>query len=45
VTCYSVEEFRKKVAQGDHFLTAVLKGRLHFVKGGQRELEAITRRQ
>jgi predicted nucleotidyltransferase len=40
---YSVDEFRKKVAQGDHFLTTVLKGRLQFVKGEQRELEAITR--
>ncbi len=45
VTSYSVEEFRKKVAQGDHFLTTVLKGGLQFVKGEQRDLEAITRRQ
>ena len=43
VTSYSVDEFRKKVAQGDHFLTAVLKGRLQFVKGEQRDMEAITR--
>ena len=45
VTSYSVEEFRKKVAQGDHFLTTVLKGGLQFVKGEQRDLEAITREQ
>lgn len=41
VTNYSVGEFRKKVAQGDHFLTTVLKGRLHFVKGEQRDLDAV----
>jgi predicted nucleotidyltransferase len=42
-TNYSVDEFRKKVAKGDHFLTTVLKGRLQFVKGEQRELDEITR--
>jgi predicted nucleotidyltransferase len=41
VTNYSVGEFRKKVARGDHFLTTVLKGRLHFVKGEQRDLDAV----
>jgi len=41
VTNYSVDEFRKKVADGDHFLTTVLKGRLQFVKGEQRDLDAI----
>jgi uncharacterized protein len=41
VTSYSVGEFRKKVAQGDHFLTTVLKGSLQFVKGEQRDLDAV----
>ncbi len=41
VTNYSVDEFRKKVAEGDHFLTTVLKGSLLFVKGEQRELDAV----
>ena len=44
VTHYSVEEFRKKVAEGNHFLTTVLKGGLQFVKGEQRDLDAITRK-
>jgi len=41
VTDYSVEEFRKKVTEGDHFLTTVLKGSVQFVKGEQRDLDAI----
>lgn len=41
VTNYSVDEFRKKVADGDHFLTTVLKSSLQFVKGEQRDLDAI----
>lgn len=41
VTNYSVDEFRKKVAQGDHFLTTILKGSLQFVKGEQRDLDAV----
>ncbi len=43
VTNYSVDEFRKKVARRDHFLTTVLKGGLQFVKGEQCDLDAITR--
>jgi len=43
VTTYSFDEFRKKAAQGDHFLTTVLNGSLQFVKGEQRDLDAITR--
>jgi predicted nucleotidyltransferase len=42
VTSYSVDEFQKKVAQGDHFLTSVLKGNLQFVKGEPGALDAIT---
>jgi predicted nucleotidyltransferase len=42
VTNYSIEEFRKKAAEGDHFLTTVLKGSLQFVKGEQSDLDAIT---
>jgi len=41
VTNYSVDEFRKKVAAGDHFLTTVLHGGLQFVKGEQRDLDAV----
>lgn len=41
VTNYAVDEFCKKVADGDHFLTSVLKGSLQFVKGEQRDLDAI----
>jgi predicted nucleotidyltransferase len=43
VTSYSVDEFRRKVAQGDHFLATVLKGNLQFVKGERRDLDRITR--
>jgi predicted nucleotidyltransferase len=42
VTDYSVNEFCTKVAEGDHFLTTILKGSLQFVKGEQRDLDAIT---
>lgn len=38
VTNYSVDEFRKRVVQGDHFLTTVLKGRLQFARGGKHDL-------
>jgi len=41
VTNYSVGEFRKKVTEGDHFLTTVLKASLQFVKGEQRDLDAV----
>jgi predicted nucleotidyltransferase len=44
VTNYSVDEFRKKIAAGDQFLTSVLKGSLQFVKGEQRDLDAVTRK-
>jgi len=43
VTSYSLGEFRRKVAEGDHFLTSVLNSGLQFVKGEQRDLDAITR--
>lgn len=41
VTNYSVSEFRKKVVEGDHFLTTVLKGSLQFVEGEERDLDAV----
>jgi len=44
VTNYSVDEFRKKVAERDHFLTTVLRGSLEFVKGERRDLDAIAGR-
>lgn len=40
---YSVDEFRKKVETGDHFLTSVLKGSHQFVKGEGCDLDAIGR--
>ena len=42
VTNYSVDEFRNKFFQGDHFLKSVLKRGVEFVKGGQSDLDAIT---
>jgi predicted nucleotidyltransferase len=42
VTDYSIEEFRRKAGEGDHFLTTVLKGSRQFVKGEQSDLDAIT---
>jgi predicted nucleotidyltransferase len=41
VTNYSVDEFRKKVAERDHFLTTVLKSSVEFVKGERRDLDAV----
>ena len=41
VTNYSVDEFREKAVKGNHFLTSVLNGNLQFVKGEQRDLDAI----
>ncbi len=41
VTTYSPEEFRKKIKARDHFLTAVLRGRKQFVKGGPGDLDEI----
>ncbi len=38
---YSSEEFQERARSGDHFLTTVLKGAKHFVKGGEDELERI----
>jgi predicted nucleotidyltransferase len=40
-TVYSPEEFREKVLSHDHFLTTVLKGRKHFLRGGQSDLDEI----
>jgi predicted nucleotidyltransferase len=45
VTNYSVTEFRKRIALGHHFLTTVIKGKLQFVKGERRDLDAITRKR
>ncbi len=41
VTNYSLDELRAKAAAKDHFLSAALKGRKRFVRGSQRDLEAI----
>jgi predicted nucleotidyltransferase len=40
-TVYSAEEFREKVKSRDHFLTAILRGRKQFVRGGQSDLDEI----
>jgi len=40
-TTYSVNEFHGKVGKNDHFLAAVLKRPKQFVKGTERELDAI----
>jgi predicted nucleotidyltransferase len=40
-TAYSPEEFREKVRSRDHFLTTILRGRKHFVRGGQSDLDEI----
>jgi len=44
VTNYSVGEFRKKVAEGDHFLATVLKNNVQFVKGEPRDMDAVARK-
>ena len=41
VTSYSLPEFKKKVAGGDHFLSEVLRSPKQFVKGGQRDLDEV----
>jgi predicted nucleotidyltransferase len=45
VTSYSTQEFRKKAAAKDHFLTEVLHGPKEFVRGNQRDLDEIVGRQ
>lgn len=44
-TTYAVDEFRKKILQGDHFLRGLLKKGIEFVKGGQGDLDAIAGQQ
>ena len=40
-TVYSVEEFKSKLASGNHFLTAVLKGQKEFLLGDEDELRKV----
>src|SRR6266699_366759 len=40
-TVYSVEEFKSKLASGNHFLTAVLKGQKIFLRGDEDELRKV----
>jgi predicted nucleotidyltransferase len=40
-TVYSVEEFKSKLACGNHFLTAVLKGQKEFLLGDEDELRKV----
>ena len=42
-TVYSVEEFKSKLASGNHFLTAVLKGQKVFLLGDEDELRKVGR--
>ena len=42
-TVYSVAEFRSKVAKGNHFLNAVLKGKKVFLLGDEHELGKVGR--
>ena len=44
VTNYSVDEFHRKVADRDHFLTTVLKGNLQLLKGDKRDLGEVARK-
>jgi predicted nucleotidyltransferase len=41
VISYSPGEFRKRVAEGDHFLSTVLKEKLQFIKGDRSELDKL----
>jgi len=41
VTNYSAQEFQRKVAEGDHFVTTVLEGSIEFVKGERHDLDAV----
>ena len=45
VTLFSLEEFRRKLAAGDHFLKTVLKGKTISLKGALDELEETASRQ
>lgn len=40
-TCYSPQEFRKKVRFGNHFLMSILKEEKIFLKGDEHELEKL----
>jgi len=40
-TVYPVEEFKSKLASGNHFLTAVLKGQKEFLLGDEDELRKL----
>lgn len=40
-TCYSSEEFQKKVKAKNHFLMNVLRGEKTFLKGDEHELENL----
>jgi hypothetical protein len=41
VTSYSAAEFRRKARAKDHFLSEVLRGPKHFVKGDQRDVDDL----
>ena len=41
VTSYSAQEFGKKIAAKDHFLTEILRGPKEFLKGTERDLDEV----
>jgi predicted nucleotidyltransferase len=41
-TVYSVSEFKSKLASGNHFLTAILKGQKVFLLGDEDELRKVS---
>jgi predicted nucleotidyltransferase len=45
VTRYTAREFRSKVGDGHHFLTAVLKKRRIFLIGGEHEMDEVAGRE
>jgi hypothetical protein len=42
-TVYSLAEFKSKLAEGNHFLTSVLKGQKVFLVGDEDELRKVGR--
>lgn len=44
ISCYSPDEFKKKVSEGNHLLTRVLEQPKIFLKGTEHELETIVGR-
>jgi len=41
-TVYSAKEFKQKIASGNHFLNAAMRGKKVFLMGSERELRKVT---